>query len=79
MTELWKQGQQPLIGFRILRIGLDPERQALYERINDRAQRMFDAGLVEETEDLLKQVWGGSSAAGLPGLPAGGAVGQGRD
>lgn len=52
MTELWKQGQEPLTGFRILRIGLDPERQALYERINDRAHRMFDAGLVEETEDL---------------------------
>ena len=55
MTELWKQGQDPLTGFRILRIGLDPERQALYERINHRAQRMFDAGLVEETEGLLKK------------------------
>jgi tRNA dimethylallyltransferase len=55
MTESWKQGQEALTGFRILRIGLDPERQALYERINHRAQRMFDAGLVEETENLLEK------------------------
>ena len=49
MTELWKQGQDPLVGFRILRIGLDPERQSLYQRINLRALKMFD----EETEGLL--------------------------
>jgi tRNA dimethylallyltransferase len=55
MTELWKQGQDPLVGFRILRLGLDPERQALYERINVRAQRMFEHGLVEETSDLRQK------------------------
>ena len=55
MTELWKQGQARLVGFRILRIGLSPERQALYERINLRAQRMFDDGLASETECLLKK------------------------
>src|SRR5262249_53124237 len=32
MTEMWKQGSNPLTGFRILRLGLDPERGALYER-----------------------------------------------
>jgi tRNA dimethylallyltransferase len=53
MTELWKQGQDPLRGFQILRIGLDPERQALYERINRRAERMFEEGLMEETGVLL--------------------------
>ena len=55
MTELWKQRQDPLRGFQILRIGLDPERQALYEHINLRAQRMFEDGLVEETEALLRK------------------------
>ena len=39
----------------ILRFGLDPNRQALYERINRRAQRMFEAGLVEETQRLLEK------------------------
>jgi tRNA dimethylallyltransferase len=55
MTEMWKQGRDPLRGFRIVRLGLDPERHALYRRINDRAQRMFDAGLVEETRTLLEK------------------------
>jgi tRNA dimethylallyltransferase len=55
MTEMWKQGRNPLQGFRIVRLGLDPDRNALYERINQRAQRMFDAGLVEETRTLLER------------------------
>jgi tRNA dimethylallyltransferase len=53
MTELWQHGRDPLTGFDVLRIGLDPERTALYERINQRARRMFDSGLVEETERLV--------------------------
>jgi tRNA dimethylallyltransferase len=53
MTEMWKQGRDPLTGFRILRLGLNPNRDALYARINQRAQRMFDSGLVEETRGLL--------------------------
>jgi len=53
MTEMWQKGRDPLTGFRILRIGLDPDRAALYERINQRARRMFDSGLVEETERLV--------------------------
>ncbi|MGO9124729.1 MAG: tRNA (adenosine(37)-N6)-dimethylallyltransferase MiaA [Terriglobales bacterium] len=53
MTEMWKQGRDPLQGFRILRIGLNPERDALYGRINERARQMFAAGLVEETRRLL--------------------------
>jgi tRNA dimethylallyltransferase len=53
MTEMWKQGRDPLQGFRILRIGLNPERDALYGRINERARHMFAAGLVEETRQLL--------------------------
>ena len=53
MTELWRRGRDPLAGFCILRIGLDPDRAALYERINQRARWMFDSGLVEETERLV--------------------------
>jgi len=55
MSELWKQGRDPLRGFRIVRLGLDPDRNALYDRINQRAQRMFDGGLVEETRSLLEK------------------------
>lgn len=53
MTEMWKRGRDPLQGFRILRIGLNPDRDALYGRINERARHMFEAGLVEETRGLL--------------------------
>jgi tRNA dimethylallyltransferase len=53
MTELWQQGREPLQGFRILRLGLNPERESLYARINRRAAKMFDEGLIAETERLL--------------------------
>jgi len=55
MTELWQEGREPLTGFRILRLGLNPEREALYARINERAAKMFDAGLIEETETLSQK------------------------
>ena len=53
MTELWKEGREPLHGFRILRLGLNPDRESLYARINQRAAKMFDQGLIAETERLL--------------------------
>jgi len=62
MTNLWKQDRDPLRGFRILRLGLNPDRAALYERINQRAERMFKSGLVEET-GRLKQKYGDSARA----------------
>lgn len=55
MSELWQQGRDPLQGFRILRIGLDPDRAALYERINQRARQMFENGLIEETKKLMEK------------------------
>ena len=53
MSDLWQQGRDPLRGFRILRLGLEPERTALYDRINARAAQMFEHGLVEETKSLI--------------------------
>jgi tRNA dimethylallyltransferase len=53
MSEAWKEGREPLTGYRILRLGLDPPRSQLYERINARASVMFAEGLVEETRQLL--------------------------
>jgi tRNA dimethylallyltransferase len=38
-----------------LRLGLDPNRAALYERINQRARRMFETGLINETQHLLQK------------------------
>jgi tRNA dimethylallyltransferase len=62
MTELWEKGRDPLTGFRILRIGLDPDRNALYDRINQRAADMFTRGLVQETR-ALREKYGDSVPA----------------
>ena len=48
-------GNDPLTGFRLLRIGLNPPRAALYDRLNRRCAQMFADGLVEETRGLLAQ------------------------
>jgi tRNA dimethylallyltransferase len=48
-----EKARDPLTGFRLLRIGLSPPRQALYSRLDQRAAAMFAAGLVEETRGLL--------------------------
>jgi tRNA dimethylallyltransferase len=48
-------GRDPLTGVRLLRIGLNPPRQPLYDRLNQRCAAMFAAGLVEETRGLLKR------------------------
>ena len=37
--------RDPLTGFRLLRIGLNPPRAALYDRLNQRCAAMFAAGL----------------------------------
>jgi tRNA dimethylallyltransferase len=48
-----ENARDPLTGFRLLRIGLNPPRQALYNQLDQRAAAMFAAGLVEETRGLL--------------------------
>jgi tRNA dimethylallyltransferase len=60
MTDLWREGREPLRGFRILRFGLNPEREVLYEILNERARVMFTQGLAEETR-LLRERYGGAA------------------
>ncbi len=60
MTDQWQKGRDPLTGFRILRLALNPPRAELYARISRRAAQMFNppdqgGGLVEETAQLLAQ------------------------
>jgi tRNA dimethylallyltransferase len=45
--------RRPITGFKVHTIGLNPPRDELYKRINERVNRMFQAGLVEEVRDLL--------------------------
>ena len=58
-TTQWEAGREPLQGYRILQLGLSPERKNLYDRINQRAAAMFDLGLVAET-DMLRTRFGDS-------------------
>jgi tRNA dimethylallyltransferase len=55
MSQQWEAGRDALLGFKILRIGLDPDRVKLYQRINARVVRMFAEGLIEETRELLSK------------------------
>ncbi len=66
LSEVWKEGREPLTTHRILRLGLDPPRPQLYDRINRRAGEMFASGLVEETQALLAR-YGRTPALGSLG------------
>jgi len=66
MSAMWQHGRDPLTGFRVVRLGLDPDRASLYDRINLRAQSMFDQGLIEETKNLIGEY--GESARPLSSL-----------
>jgi tRNA dimethylallyltransferase len=53
-TELFSElGRAALSGFRAYHIGLDPPREALYEKINSRSRHLFEMGLIEEVRHLL--------------------------
>ena len=53
LTALHRQEPEPLEGFHVLKIGLDPPRDALAQRIDERCARMFDDGIVNEVRQIL--------------------------
>jgi tRNA dimethylallyltransferase len=67
MTDLWRQGRDPLRGFRILRLGLNPDRDVLYQLLNARASEMFSRGLIEETRGLRERYGRGARPLGSLG------------
>lgn len=52
-SSLYGNSSGPLTGFRVLRLGLDPPREELVDRIHKRCERMFEAGLVDEVRSIL--------------------------
>ncbi len=46
---------EPLHGYRQIKIFLDPPREQVYERINQRCVEMFRNGLMDEVRSLLEQ------------------------
>ncbi|MBY0374994.1 MAG: tRNA (adenosine(37)-N6)-dimethylallyltransferase MiaA [Bryobacteraceae bacterium] len=54
LTELHEERpRQGLEGFRVLKLGLNPVRELLYARIDQRTRKMFEEGLLEEVRGLL--------------------------
>jgi tRNA dimethylallyltransferase len=58
LSEVHRAGRAPLAGWRAVKIGLSPPREALYARIQARLESMLAAGWLDEVRHLL--------AAGLP-------------
>lgn len=54
-TAQWSAGREPLVGYRVVQLGLNPDRAALYRRIDERAAAMFERGLLQETAALRER------------------------
>ncbi|MFN7992150.1 MAG: tRNA (adenosine(37)-N6)-dimethylallyltransferase MiaA [Bryobacteraceae bacterium] len=53
VTELFREGRDALKGYRVLKLGLSPDRDELYARLDERCRRMFESGLIEEVQRIL--------------------------
>src|SRR5690606_22352519 len=53
----------PLEGFHVLELGLDPPRELLAERLNTRCRQMFEAGLIGEVQSILARGFPANSKA----------------
>jgi tRNA dimethylallyltransferase len=53
MSQALAQGREPLKGYRVIKIGLNPDRALLNRRIDKRVEAMFANGLLEETRRAL--------------------------
>jgi tRNA dimethylallyltransferase len=53
ISELFAAGRNALEGYRILKLGLWPDRDALYQRLDRRCQEMFEGGLADEVRGIL--------------------------
>jgi tRNA dimethylallyltransferase len=58
LSQLHRDGRNPLQGWRAVKIGLAPEREALYARVYARTDSMLAKGWMEEVKGLV--------ASGLP-------------
>ncbi|HUI41870.1 MAG TPA: tRNA (adenosine(37)-N6)-dimethylallyltransferase MiaA [Terriglobia bacterium] len=67
LSDLLGGGRVGLGGFRVLKVGLNPARAELVERINARVERMFTAGLVDEVRAALQGGAGASAPLGALG------------
>jgi tRNA dimethylallyltransferase len=53
LSEVHRSGRKPLKGWRAVKIGLMPAREALYERVHARTDSMLARGWIEEVRRLM--------------------------
>lgn len=58
LSALQERGRDPLRGFIPIKLGLNPPRAMLAQRINDRVESMFASGILEECRAALEQTNG---------------------
>lgn len=54
LSSWFAEPRDALEGFRVVKIGLDPPREALYERLDTRCAHMFEGGLLDEVRRVLE-------------------------
>jgi tRNA dimethylallyltransferase len=57
-TEVFAAGRDALVNFDVLKLGLFPNRERLYERLSARMEAMFAAGLVDEVSAIVARGYG---------------------
>jgi tRNA dimethylallyltransferase len=60
-SDIQARPRAALTGYRVLKIGLDPDRQLLYAALNARSEALFENGLLEETSGLLARGYSADS------------------
>jgi tRNA dimethylallyltransferase len=53
VTEMFREGRDQLEGYRVLKLGLAPDRDRIYRRLDERCRRMFESGLQDEVQRIL--------------------------
>jgi tRNA dimethylallyltransferase len=53
LSELHRDGRTPLEGWRAVKIGLAPDREKLYRRVQERTEAMLAGGWLDEVKGLL--------------------------
>jgi tRNA dimethylallyltransferase len=79
ISKMQARGRSGLEGYRVIKVGLDPERRELCRRIDRRVEWMFAHGLPEETRALLeRQDWSRLKALGALGYRQASALALGQ-
>jgi tRNA dimethylallyltransferase len=53
VSDLFREGRDALQGYRVLKLGLMPDRDALYQSLDARCAAMFASGLLDEVKGIL--------------------------